>query len=156
MIPVKVRTSTLKKSIAAIASQRAPRKVLQGVPVLIRSGAGSIPWPLSIRFTVFRSTVIPRLCKASLIRVYPHDWFSSAISRTRSAISSRFRGRPRPRLAVPSYFLATRFLNQRRSVSGVTIPANCSSVFRPRALAFALNLRLCLSVNRSRQPLQIS
>ena len=76
---------------------------------------------------------IPILCKASLILVYPHEWLSFAIS-TRSAILSRVRGRPGPRLTFLSYFLATRLQNQRNNVSGVTIDANCSRALRPRAL----------------------
>ena len=102
------------------------------------------PWSIRIRFIVFRSAEIPRLCRASRIRVYLHDWYSFAIFTTRSLILSRIRSRPGPRLANPSYFRATRLRNQRRSVSGATIPANCSRVFRPDSLAFALSSPLLI------------
>ena len=88
--------------------------------------------------------------RAPLILVYPQEGFSFPIRTARSAILSRFLGLPGPRLGDPSYFLATRFLNQRRSVSGVTIPANCSRGFLLSALAFTPNLRRCASVKRSR------
>jgi len=94
--------------------------------------------------------------RAPLILVYPQEGFSFAIRTARSAILSRVLGRPGPRLEDPSYFLATRFLNQRRSVSGVTIPANCSRVFLLSALAFTPNQRRCASVKRSRRPLKCS
>jgi hypothetical protein len=156
----------LKKSIPTRTSQCASRKVFQGVPVLSRSGAGSMPW--SPKETLYRvsvhgdSEIVHRIPgRAPLIRVYPHDLFSFAIFTTRSAILSRVLGRPpRLRLAVPSYFLAARLLNQRRSVPGVTIPANCSRASRPRAFALTPSLRLCLSVNHStvgsRWPMQSS
>ena len=41
---IQIRTSTLKKSIAARTSQCASRKVFQGVPVFIHPGAGSMSW----------------------------------------------------------------------------------------------------------------
>ncbi len=42
-------------------------------------------------------------------------------------------GRPRPRQALPSYFLAISFRYQRRIVSGVTMPATCVKTRRPSA-----------------------
>ena len=101
----------VKKSRAAKASQCASKKVFQGVRRL-RSGAGSMPWSLGIHLAVFRFTVIPRLSRESLIRVYPQDGLSFAIRTVISEMLSRILGRPEPRLAAPSYLLATRCLNQ--------------------------------------------
>ena len=101
----------LKKSRAARASQCASKNVFHGVRRL-RSGAGSMSWSPRIRSTVFRFTVIPRLSRESLIRVYHQDGFSFAIRTVISVMLSRTLGRPGPRLAAPSYLLATRFLNQ--------------------------------------------
>lgn len=93
-------------------------------------------------------SVSPRLI---LVR-YVYDKIGNSIS---YPWSSWLRA-PEPRLADPSYFLATSVLNQRRRVSGVTIPTNCSKVFRPNALAVTLSLRLCSSVNRRRRPSKCS
>lgn len=86
-----------------------------------------------------RAPLAGRPWPGALILVYPHDRFLLAIRTVRSATLSRILGRPGPLLADPSHFLATSFLSQRRSVSGVTIPANWSRLLRPSALAFTLN-----------------
>ena len=49
--PTRVSTSTLKKSVAAIAPQCALRNVPHGI---FRSGAGSIPFSCRIRLIVLR------------------------------------------------------------------------------------------------------
>ncbi len=61
-------TSTLKKSAAAMAPQCALRKVFQGI-VLPRSGAGSMPCSLRMRWMVDRPRSKPRFSSAPRSRV---------------------------------------------------------------------------------------
>src|SRR5215472_14556343 len=62
------------------------------------------------------------------------------------------RGRPGPRLALPSCFRAISFRCQARRVPGVTIVAICDSARRPSPLARAASQRRWSSVKRSRRP----
>ena len=55
---------------------------------------------------------------------------------TSSTVSCFVRGRPGARLCELSYLGATSLLYQRRTVSGVTMPANSARAVRPQSLAF--------------------
>src|SRR5664279_4744555 len=101
--PVLVTTSTVKKSVAAIAPQWAFRNVFQLVR-LPRSGAGSRPASTKIRLIVLRPTSWPRFQSAPRIRVYPQLGFSEAILETSTARGGGVHGRPEPRRREPSYF----------------------------------------------------
>ena len=147
--PRHVRTSTVKKSVAAIAPQWALRNVFQAIG---RRPAGSIPFSTSSRLIVFRPTPYPRFMSAPRMRVYPQRGFSRAIRTISFWISPSIRGRPGPLLELPSYFAATSSRDQRSSVSGVTMVEISRSRRRPRRFAFRASRRRCASVNRRRFP----
>src|SRR5215467_10932186 len=64
-------------------------------------------------------------------------------------MSSSVRGRPGPRLALPSYFRAISFRCQASRVPGVTIVAICDSARRPSPLVRAASRRRWSSVKKS-------
>ena len=150
--PWAVSTSTVKKSVAAIAPQWAFTKVLQGVRLSL-AGAGSIPCSARMRFTVFLPTSWPMLARAhkSSYSPSPQLEFSFAIVSTSSRIVSITRGRPGPRRWLPSYFAAMNFRYQRNNVSGVTGLAISFRFSRHNAFAFAARRRRWSSVKRRRR-----
>ncbi len=147
--PDRVITSTLKKSVAAIAPQWAFRNVFHDIPFF---SIGSNPFSRRIRLIVFRAISCPRLWSAPRIRVYPQRGLSRAIKRTSSSMSASVLGRPGFRFLLPSYFLAISSRCQRSRVSGVTRVLISNSSFRLIALALSASLRRCRSVNLSRFP----
>jgi len=126
-----VSTSTLKKSAAAMAPQCALRNVFRGI-FLPRSGAGSTPCSLRIRWIVDRPRSKPRFLIAPRSRVYPHVGFSRAIARSCFTFSPRtVCGRATLRERLPPYFAATLSRYHRRIVSGVASDATSASRLRP-------------------------
>ena len=117
----RLRTSTVNRSVAAIAPQCAfysMMKVLHDM-LLPCSGAGTIPWSARILLMVLRPTSYPRFLSAPLSRVYPHIGFSCAMRTMSSQMSFDVSGRPGLRFLLPSYLAAMRSFYQRRSVSNL-------------------------------------
>ena len=105
----------------ASCSQCALRNVAQ-VVVRFRSGAGSMPWPLSTLPTVWSDTRCPTLASASAIRSYPQVGFSLANRRIKSTIAWQSTG----------------------------LPTVAASTFRPRILPGTAKRRRWSSLSRSR------
>jgi hypothetical protein len=66
-----------------------------------------MPCSFKGRLIVVLPIIYPTLLSAPRSRVYPHRGFSVAILMSSLAISAGFRGRPGPRVLLPSYFFAT-------------------------------------------------
>ncbi len=139
-----------KEVDCADGSGVALRKVFHGIR-LRRAGAGSRPWSSRMRLMVLRPSSWPRLRSAPRILVYPQLGFSEANLTTSCCTLAALAGLPALWRAEPSYFLAMSSRYQRKSVSGVTMPASSSRRRRPSGLPLAASRRRWSLLNRNRR-----
>ena len=94
-------------------------------------------------------------CRNSLISM-KFQMLNSPMHDPLGHYNSSTRGRPGPRLALPSYFFAINIRNHRKTVSGVTSVHASPSNLRPNGLPLAASRRRWSSVKRIRLPLSCS
>ena len=137
--PRRVHTSTVKKSAATISSQCRVKKLLPS----------RLPAPLRCRFDPVPLQNVGNRAAGQVVSSWtarPDPTIAPvtvllAMRTTSFSISLAVRGRPGPRLALPSYFSAISLRCQASNVSGVTMSAMSFSNRRPTSLAFAARRR---------------